>query len=76
MSEPRIIAVLRKNNTEEVRVRVTEIGGCKLVDLRVFTPNARSEGEPRPTRNGICLVRAKLPELIKALQAAEREGAR
>jgi hypothetical protein len=74
MSEPRIVAVLKKNNTEELRVRVTEAGGCMLVDLRVFTPTAQSEGEPRPTRNGICLVRTKLPELIRALQAAERAG--
>lgn len=72
MSEPRTIAVLKKNNTEELRVRLTETGGCALVDLRVFTPTTRSEGEPRPTRNGICLVRTRLPELIEALQAAER----
>jgi len=76
MSELRTVAVLRKNNVEEVRVRVTESGGFALVDLRVFSPNARSEGEPQPTRNGICLVRTKLPELIKALQAAEQDGAR
>ena len=76
MSEPRTIAVLRKNNTEELRIRLTETEGCALVDLRVFTPTARSEGEPRPTRNGICLVRTRLPELIEALQAAEREGGR
>ena len=75
MSEPRTIAVLRKNNAEEIRVRISETAGCVLVDMRVFTPNARSEGEPLPTRNGICLVRSKLPELIKALQAAERSVA-
>jgi hypothetical protein len=74
MSEPRTIAVLKKNNIEELRVRLTKTGGCTLVDLRVFTPTTRSEGEPLPTRNGICLVRTKLPELIRALQAAERAG--
>lgn len=74
MSEPRTVAVLKKNNTEELRVRLTETGGCALVDLRVFTPTTRSAGEPQPTRNGICLVRTRLPELIKALQAAERAG--
>ena len=75
MSGPRTIATIRKSNTEEIRVRVTEQGECSLVDLRVFSPTARSEGEPRPTRSGICMIRTKLPELIKALQAAEKSGA-
>ncbi|MFB0487766.1 hypothetical protein ABIE45_000352 [Methylobacterium sp. OAE515] len=76
MSDPRTIATLRKNNAEEIRVRVAEHDGYTLVDLRVFSASRRNHGEPQPTRAGICVVRERLPELIQALQAAQREAAR
>ncbi|MDR7040511.1 hypothetical protein J2X36_005294 [Methylobacterium sp. BE186] len=76
MAEPRTIAIVRKNNMEEVRVSVTVQQGYALVDMRIFAASARSQGEPCPTPRGICLTRAKLPELIRALQAAEREASR
>ncbi|CAA2101990.1 hypothetical protein MBUL_01458 [Methylobacterium bullatum] len=77
MSDLRTIAVLKKNNTQEIRVSVSIQDGYALVDMRVFAaPRRGGEGEPHPTPAGICLSRAKLPELIRALQAAEREVSR
>lgn len=77
MSNLRTIATVRKNNTQEIRVSVSVQDGYALVDMRVFAvPRGETSGEPHPTSAGICLTRAKLPELILALQAAEREASR
>lgn len=76
MSDIRTVATVRKNNCEEIRVSVAIRDGYALVDMRVFSAPRSSRGEPVPTKAGICLARAKLPELILALQAAEREVTR
>ena len=72
----RTVATVRKNNAEEIRVSVAEREGYTLVDMRVFAASHRRHGEPQPTRNGICVLRDRLPALIEALQAAEREVSR
>ncbi|MCG5246008.1 transcriptional coactivator p15/PC4 family protein [Methylorubrum extorquens] len=76
MSDLRTVATVRKNNTEEIRVSVAEREGYTLVDLRVFAASPRGRGEPHATKAGICVVRDRLPALIEALQAAEREVSR
>ena len=73
MSDLRTIATVRKNNSEEIRVSVAIHDGYALVDMRVFSAPQSSRGEPIPTKAGICVAKAKLSELILALQAAERE---
>ncbi|MHC2017809.1 hypothetical protein [Methylobacterium sp. CM6247] len=74
MSNLRTIATVRKNNTQEIRISVSIRDGYALVDMRIFeAPRRAASGEPYPTAAGICLTQAKLPELIQALQAAERE---
>ncbi|GJD40099.1 hypothetical protein [Methylobacterium bullatum] len=77
MNDLRTIATVRKNNTQEIRISVSIRDGYALVDMRVFeAPRRAASGEPHPTAAGICLTRTKLPELIQALQAAEREVSR
>jgi hypothetical protein len=76
MSDLRTIATVRKNNSEEIRVSVAIHAGYSLVDMRVFSAPRSSRGEPIPTKAGICIAKAKLSELILALQAAEREVSR
>ena len=73
MSDLRTIATVRKNNSEEIRVSVAIHDGYALIDMRVFSAPRSSRGEPIPTKAGICVAKAKLSELILALQAAERE---
>lgn len=73
MSDFRTIATIRKNNSQELRVGVALHDGWAMVDLRVFKTPRTGMGEPIPTKAGICITRAKLTELIQALQAAERE---
>ena len=70
MSEPVLIAELAKNARERVRVALTEYNGHRLVDLRVFYED-RLSGEWRPGK-GLAIRRELMPELRKALQAAER----
>ncbi|KQT17769.1 hypothetical protein ASG40_17310 [Methylobacterium sp. Leaf399] len=76
MSDLRTIATVRKNNSEEIRISVAVHDGFTLVDMRVFSTPRGARGEPHPTKAGICLNRTTLPELILALQAAEREAVR
>jgi hypothetical protein len=76
MSDLRTIATVRKNNSEEIRVSVAVHNGYALVDMQVFSAPRSSRGEPVATKSGICPTRAKLPELILALQAAERAVSR
>lgn len=76
MSDLRTIATVRKNNSEEIRVSVAIHAGYALVDMRVFSAPRSNRGEPVATKAGICVAKAKLSELILALQAAEREVSR
>ena len=69
MSEA-LIAEFEKYARERVRVRLTEYGGHKLVDVRSFYEDGTT-GEWRPGK-GLCVRRELLPELRKALLAAER----
>ncbi|WP_267421805.1 transcriptional coactivator p15/PC4 family protein [Methylobacterium sp. GC_Met_2] len=75
MTEPRHIATVPKNAAEEVRIALTEFNGHELVDVRVFAA-IETGGERRATKKGVSLSRRHLPELIRALQAAEREASR
>jgi hypothetical protein len=76
MSDLRTIATVRKNNSEEIRISVAIHDGYAFVDMRVFSAPRANRGEPVATKAGICVTRAKLPELIKALQDAAREVTR
>lgn len=67
---------LRKNSTEETRVSGAQREGYALIEFRVFADSPRVRGEPHATKAGICVVRDRLPALVEALQAAEREVSR
>ena len=60
-----VVASLPKNTREAVRIELTEYKGFRLLGIRVWT----SEG--RPTAKGLTVKVEMLPELVKALQAAE-----
>lgn len=63
-----IIARLRKNRGGEVvQIALTTFNGYDLVDLRVMAATADGYA---PTRRGISVKAAMLPDLVKALQAA------
>lgn len=70
------VACIRKNNMEEIRVRIARGTDFALIDMRVFASTRGSQGEPLPTRAGICIPRDQLSALIEALRAAQQEAAR
>jgi hypothetical protein len=74
MSAPEIIASLEKNSRERVRVALDEYQGVKLIDIRITTELSQGTGIQAPTKKGVALNVAKLPELIDALQQAERRA--
>jgi hypothetical protein len=66
-----LIATIRKNALEEIRVELSEFSGHDLVNVRVWAEPHNGGTKRIPTRAGIaCNVRL-LPELIEALQQAE-----
>ena len=66
----RLIATIPKNQAEEIRVGLDEYKGHDLVSLRVWTDPYAGD-ERVPTRKGVSMSVALLPELIAALQEAE-----
>jgi len=70
-----LIGTIQKNRASEVRVSLTEFKGYQLVDVRVWAkPFGTEGGDTRATREGVSLGIAKLPELIRTLQAAWTEA--
>jgi Transcriptional Coactivator p15 (PC4) len=72
MSGP--IAIIPKNQREEIRIELSEFKGYDLINLRVWAQPRNGDGERIPTKAGIACKVALLPELIRALQSAETEA--
>jgi hypothetical protein len=69
------IATIEKNRSEELRVALKEFKGRNYADVRTYVEPYADEGQGRvPTKKGITVPLAKLPELIAALQKAEEEA--
>ena len=69
------VAAIGKNKRDEVRVVLDTFKGQQLVDVRVFTAfTASSDTVLAPTKKGVSLQAALLPELIEALTAARNKA--
>lgn len=68
------IAKINKNAMETVVIRLSEFKGRDLIDIRVWMKpeDPREEGELKPTKKGISLGIDAIPELIQALQNAQK----
>ena len=67
-----LIASIRKNTSEELRVSLDEYAGRDLLSLRVwYTAN---DGTQRPGKAGVALRVDALPELREAIIKAEAEA--
>ena len=71
----RLIATIKKNTREEIRVSRGEFNGHDLVNLRVWFET--EDGSKRPGKSGIAFRISLLPEVSAALSqaAVETEGA-
>lgn len=76
MADPILVAEIRKNQRETIRVALDEYNGHKLISVRVWTPG--EDGQARPTKAGIACRVALLPDLHdalgKALERARKAG--
>lgn len=67
-----IIAAIPKNKREFVRIELDTFRGHNLFSLRVWAKT--EDAEAVPTRKGVTIAVALLPDIIAALQAAEAEA--
>ena len=65
------VAVFPKNKFQEVHVGIREFKGNDLVDIRIWT-NAQGADQMVPTAKGVTINVHLLPQLLKALQDAEK----
>ena len=68
----KLIGIVEKNRVQDMRVRLVDLRGETFVDLRVFA--AAGDGERRPTKKGMTFKPDLLPELLRVLIEAAREG--
>lgn len=70
-----IIATVRKNSSEELRIARTEFNGIDLLDVRVWTVPAVPGQEGNPTRKGLTLRPETWAELLPYIaQAVGADG--
>ena len=69
------IATIEKNRSEELRVALKEFKDRHYLDIRTYIEPYADDGQGKvPTKKGVTVPLAKLPELITALQKAEEEA--
>lgn len=68
---PKLIKEIEKNSSNKIRVSLTDFKGHDFVDVRVYYED--EDGEYKPTKKGIALKPEVIPEVIEALQKAEKE---
>ena len=65
------VSVFPKNKFQEIRVGVREFKSNDLVDIRTWTMT-QGAGQMVPTAKGVTINVHLLPQLLKALQDAEK----
>lgn len=66
------IATIPKNSREEIRITLSEYGGHKLFNTRVFFE--AQDGSMRPGKAGIAFRLETLPDFVRAATAALDEA--
>ncbi len=67
-----LIAVISKNHMDELRVMWSEYKGHRYLDIRLYT-EIEGKAEKVPTKKGVTLRPDLIPELMKALESAQRD---
>ena len=70
----KVVAVIRKNKSEDIRVSLSEWEGHNLVNVRIWAEHEGATEARLPTKKGIVLQISRLPELITALEIARDEA--
>jgi hypothetical protein len=66
---PVIVADIRKNDSERLRITIDEFHGVPIIDVRQWY-FSRDDSEPRPTKKGLSVAIRHLPALAKAMTDA------
>ncbi len=69
------VASIRKNSSDEVRLRLNEYRGSHFLDIRVFSQWG-SNPEPVATKKGVALDVSRIDDLLAALALAKSEAVR
>jgi hypothetical protein len=69
----RLLATIRKNAREEIRISRSEFKGYDIVHIRVWFKD-HDTGEMRPSRHGLAFRAELVDEVIEGLQAAKDEA--
>lgn len=69
---PITVAIVEKGN-DEVRVTIDRYMDTPTIDVRIFTPFTMAQ-VPMPTKRGVTLAIGRLPEVVRALQDAEKRA--
>src|SRR5271154_1247184 len=69
----RLIATVRKNAREEIRITRGDFKGFDVVGVRVWFQD-RESGEMRPGKDGLAFRAELVDEIIEGLRAAKAEG--
>jgi hypothetical protein len=64
------IAIIPKNNIDEIRVMWSHYNARRSLDIRVYT-EIEGKTDKVPTEEGVTLRPDLIPELIKALESAQ-----
>ena len=73
MTEQRLIDQFNKNSIEKIKIHLQEWKGNTYVDVRVWVQlDAEESGGEITTKKGLTLHVELIPDLIKALQKAEK----
>lgn len=64
------IAIIPKNNIDEIRVMWSEYKGRRYLDIRVYT-EIDGKADKVPTKKGVTLRPDLIPDLVKALESAQ-----
>ena len=67
-----LIGRMQKNSRESIRVALDEFKGHRYADVRVVVPG--DDGQDRPTKAGVTVKLAAIPELIRLLNLAHTEA--
>lgn len=72
MTDDTLIATIRKNSREEIRVSLGEYQGHSVAHVRVWFKAA--DGSMRPSRSGLAFRVDLLPEIARALSEANDQA--
>lgn len=73
MTDPHLIGEVVLSPEKRLQVRVGEVNGRELVDVRVFVQDEKLQREHHKTKAGFAIPKSRLPALMQLLRSALEE---